>query len=249
MRLRVLDPSLLSRACRQIERWWGSQAKAAYRLDIGLGQFCRLRNQRGGHALNARVFRALWRHIPPDSASERDVRRWERDFLGAFAGSPTIRANLTSYARWLKRELRRFAPRFNPDGGWAGSTTAVRLPAAYAGALDDLRARHGSLFKALVTEADRLAPRILYKDGSWDRWGPAVSRWRVELAYIRIVEPLLTKTGGIELTTADLQSMGRTAERAYLRAAIRREVILLRRASDVQRAAGRSGPTQEGRHQ
>lgn len=217
MRLAIVDRDRLSEACRQIEEWEGSQKDAAARLGVGIGQFHRLLNGSSGKALNSAVFEALYSYLPPDHATERHVRRWEERLMASLMTPAAVDA-LDAYGGWLRGELARFGFRLDRQ-----LQKVVRRDPEYDrtwGVIEELREAYPGLFARL----DELQPS---RDGS------RFDRLRFDLAYLRVVEPLLAP-GGIEFRFDDLKA--RDQLRPYLRAAIRRECLLLGRESDLERA-------------
>jgi hypothetical protein len=267
MRLLVTNPARLARYCDQIARWEGSQLVAARRLDIGVGQFNRLLRKRGGHALNGRVWQRLEHYLPPDHVTSiRLVRRWEAD-LEAAVMTPAATKAFDGYVAWLRRELRRFTkswrdgwPRYRRGGGDRYSRClhlVWRLRNRFPGHFSGLETVAKVIAKSrgwapgrerLMTEKTvkvnpkfRTLAEVREQERLWGhRWFlTTTERLRLELAHLRVVEPLLAseEAAGIEMQVDDL---GEEDLRSYLGAAVRREVVLLRRAADLQRAQKRA---------
>ena len=223
VRIAIVDHALLTSACRQIEKWEGSQKRAAAQLGIGLGQFHRLRSGAAGKGLNGPVFRALYSYLPPEHASEPAVRRWERDLMSSLM-TPEATSALDAYVKWLRRELARFGLRMDRQL----HTVTSRDP-PYEQAWRMLRHfmdRHLEAFARL----ERLTP---------EKGSPRFDKWRHELAYLRVVEPFLAPDG-VELGWQQLEERGKLA--VYLRTAVRREGLLLSREPDLQRAQLKGSP-------
>ncbi len=228
MRLRVLDHTRLARVCRTVEAWEGSSARAAVRLKIGAGTFSRWRQGKGGTHLNARSAHALFAYLPPDSVSEPAFRRWERDRARAIL-APEASSALERYERWLGRELCRLAKaggeNLRPHGRWRDT-----WPRWADKLLRTVNEECPGEFAPLFKLEEQLAQRVTWTSSA-----------RFRLAYLRIVEPLLAarETGGFELGAEHLKTAERL--RPYLRAAVKRECVLLTREPDLQRAQRTAG--------
>src|SRR5947208_967732 len=103
MRIRVRDHRLLASVCRRVETWEGGWRQAARQLGIPAVTFWRLRNARGGQAINGRSFEALYDYLPPGTVSARTISRWQGDLFRAVL-SPDATAVLRRYVGWLQRE-------------------------------------------------------------------------------------------------------------------------------------------------
>jgi hypothetical protein len=285
MRIMVRDKHGLANACRQIERWEGSARdndeheslppwkRAAWRLGIGKGTFWRLRKAEGGPTLNQSVFRAISRYHPPDHASVRAVRDWERTLEEALI-TPDGVASILTYIRWLNAQLRRYGLVGGREaGGWASPRGRPTIARECWRVLRELRKRYPAEFGPLRKLEDTRRPkRELNLAGTVDHiplpgcsipgkhtirqcradrnyWESReetwwTDKWRFELAYLRIVEPLVVagRAGGVELTWEEMADprpvQGRKGSllQAYLATAVQRECLLLKRDGDLQRA-------------
>lgn len=234
----------------------GLYARAAWRLGISPAQLWNLSNGSTGRALNQRVFHALHSYLPPSHVSEHAVRRWEKD-LDRALWTPAAAEAFRTYIRWLRRELRRYGAQWR-DGWPIYRAKGSDLYSVAWRLLAELRRRYPEEFAPLEKRASQLAKtrgwqpdhqpgRVEYAahlspaqravlaelTRSPNRYLTISELRRLDLAYLRIVEPILVgeSSGGVELTPEEL---GKELP-AYLRAAVKREVLLLQRSPDLAR--------------
>lgn len=231
----IVDRKLLAQLLdTEMDRRGLNQPQAAAKLAIPQGDISRL--MRGLKArLNVAAFRSIARFLPRDA-----VAGLQRTVL-----DPEAREILQQYDRWLDEELspyERTAPTWDPDPS-PKSIQALTLPGqsvsksrpwnkkganaiftAEAMYADDIQARG---------EIDDFWIRAKRRGFAYDSGEPAASR--MCLAFMRVFGPISEGgVGTVELSWQELQHTGKLL--GYLKAAFKRELILLNRPPALARA-------------
>lgn len=216
-RLTVVDPAGLARLLQQVidQRYSGKQLRAAGPNRSFQSQLSRLlaRRQR---SIQMKTFERLMRLVP----------KGLHDELFAAVLSPPVSEILGAYSRWQNERALRFTSRRGRR--WRMTRRGIKKA-------------DGIPFTQRLEEGDYLLDRLREKlpsyftsfDKSLEKLGH--SAVRKNLAYIRIIEPLLemresafVERGWQELTDEELAQ--------FINAGMTRERILLRRSPDLQRA-------------
>ncbi|SRR6266568_1640205 len=234
----------------------GLYVRTAWRLGISSGQMWSLSNGVTGRALNQRVFHALRSYLPPDHVTEHAWRRFEKD-LDSALWTPAAEAAFRAYVAWLRRELRRYGaqwrdgwPIYRADGNDLYSIAwrlVAKLKQQYPEEFAPLEKRAKQLATSRGWRPDDKPGRVQYAAHlspaqrtvlaeiarSPHRYLTDTERRRLDLAFLRIVDPILASrsSGGVEMRRDEL---GKELP-SYLQAAVKREALLLRRTPDLAR--------------
>jgi hypothetical protein len=218
-RLTVAHPEGLARLLREVidERYGGVQLRAARGSVSRQSQFSRLLRAKTP-TIQVKTFEWLKRFVPPERRAE----------LVASLLSPSVSDMVLAYHLWLGERGDRFPSRRGRR--WRMTSRGIRKA-------------DGIPFTQRLKESEYLVQRLRQQPDlvsyfrSFERAAKARghSGARINLAYIRVVEPLLemresgfVERGWEEMSPEDL--------RQFLEAGFTRERVLLNRSPDLQRA-------------
>jgi len=218
--LPVADKAALARVLGEIEHRCGSQVQAARELGpISALHFWRLRHARGGKRIGRKLFEAIKRKAQEGKRpAEAEIGRLA---LEAAVVAPGNLARLNQYSTWLRANLRRHGAEVLLLLGKGGRSRLSYGPdfERRLETLLDLEKRFGSYFRGMERRARREGHLPL----------------RILLAKLRAIEELRDseRSAGIERHLSEWRD---TDLRIFLRAALRKEEMLLDRDRDVERA-------------
>lgn len=205
--LRITDPERLRRIAQTLHDHFGGYAAAAKALDMAPRHFRRMVRGELGHQIRRKTIRRLARLL---QGTEQEEEVW-RAILG-LDGERVLRAHV----EWLNREMR---PLVDSRG------RATELYGKARRLLDTIRGipKYGKVFDHFEEMVSR-------------RGHHPTESSRVHLARLRAITPLLAaeRSSGMERTWVELDESGDLS--AYLRHSLARELILLKRPHDVERA-------------
>jgi len=221
--LPIADKTALARVLGDIERQCGSQAQAARELGITPLHFWRLLHERGGRRISRTLFEAIKRTARqskgPEEAEQVRLR------IDAAVVAPGNLARLSEYAAWLRGYFRRYGAevllllRKDPEGKAMSKLACGPDFSSRLETLNGLRKRSDSYFRSMERSARRAGHMPL----------------RILLGQLRAIEELrdTERTGGIERHLTEWRDADL---RKFLKAALRKEELLLDREQDVERA-------------
>jgi len=242
----VVDRALLARIIRLIQERYGSQGKAAAALGISREHFNRLFRGNSGKALTQVLFdrlRKLLGRLPAGQSGKYGPEHAKSDAFHAIL-TPETKDVSDDYLSWMHERL--FA-----IGQRAPHPATIGTPLESSGSFDDDRLQvaervlgGGRFIKGFVSPTRKACSEILEALRNHASYGGHFnefetraksrghSRARILVAFARVVEPLAATvaTAGVERSWQELDQANEL--KTYLKAALAREEILLRRPPD-----------------
>ena len=227
--VQVIDPGLLGRVTKQtVMPHFGTQTEAAAAMGIDQSSLSRLLRGRAGKAITLDVFYAIGRFVGLAGRGP-ELRR--------AVLNPGATSLLQKYRSWLQEELRDFNQEVLPRIGADRCRTVARKDASgfsEQGIMRETAYQH-VLMRLQQREPGKWHLKGFERKARKMGWRPGMARF--ELALRRVVGPLATagETGYLERGWEELLVNDRQLV-AYLNAALAKELILLNRQQDLQRA-------------